>query len=233
MKTSNIIQIQKILEIALKHCTPGQYMTFVAWLLDSLKYDATALTIAERTNSNRQNVGRDFNGLVKNGVLAKGSKQKVPGSKQWKNTYSFGPVFNEILGVIIDVKTATPTLSGFIPKASLGTFETVKKLATSLYEIVQTHKLKVNRGDGKLLILMNNKISALETRIREGNYKHLDYKIQDIVDFAQSNRAWIKNRTDNLFWSDIINAHIQLPSFDDLNLPTLKDMKNEKAEQSA
>ena len=228
MKITNIVYLQKILIEAMPLCSGSEFKSFTSWLTDSANYNATASQIAERTNSKRQNASRDMNNLIKNRILDLGPKQKVPGSKQWKNTYTLGPIFNDILGITHKPKPTTADFSNYVPKPSLATFELVKRLVSSLNEVVQTHKLKINRGDGKLLNSMDNKVHALETRIKEGNYEHIDYKIQDIVDFAQSNRAWINNRTENLYFNKQVSERIQLPAFNDLNLPTLKDMKNEK-----
>lgn len=226
MKTSNVIQIQEILLKAMLHCSPAEFMTFTAWLTDALKYNPSASVLAARTKSTRQNANRNLISLVKKEVLTKLKKEKVPGSKNWKNTYTLGPVFG------LEINVSQPQkepLTDFIPKESIATFFKVKEKIQELDDTIKKYNLKVNRKDGERFQAMQGKVLELESRINLKNYKNIDYKIQDLVDAAESHRAWIKNRTDDLYYHNVVIIRIELPTFDDLILPKLKDVKNEKS----
>lgn len=227
MKLTNPIEIQNILLKALLHCSPSEFKTFVAWLTDAIKYNPTAVILAERTGSTRQNTHRNLTNLVHNQVLAKSKKEKVPASKNWKNTYVLGPIFGPQTNPI---EVAKEPASGFIPKNSIATFSKLKQKIEKLDEIIKTYNLKINRKDGERFRAMQTKVVELELRINQKKFKHIDYKIQDLVEAAESHRAWINNRTDNLYYDGAVTTKIELPVFDDLELPKLKDMKDEKSD---
>lgn len=220
MKVTNSIQIQKILEIALKTCQPREYQTFSAWLLDMDGFNPTFQMIADRTCSCRQSVSRDFKSLDQKGVLK--FIKKEPIGKTFKNVYGFGPIFDEVLSVENKPAPTNNVKILFHPSlTSLQNYNTIAERAQKIISLTEARKLKPNKYNDRDLAKLKSKLQELKVLVETNNFKNFDFKIKDLFDLAWTNRNRLKNHL------TVDQFHV-LPTLEDIDLPKLPEVKKDK-----
>ena len=225
MRITKIIVLQKINEIALQVCAGSEYKTFSGWMQHADGFNPTNEQVAQQTGKKAQNVARDYKSLLNKNVLVKGPRERCLNSKFMKNTYELGPIFDSILNKTSETKEEGRLLptSRYIPHEAIKNFQTIKERALYLVKLVEDYKLKINKYDGKKFSKMKNKLNEIEAMISAGIFKNIDYKIKDLVDFSVKNAYWIKIRLDNRYHEGSLEKKIEVPVFDDLVLPKLKE----------
>lgn len=221
MKTTKITDIQKIIEIALLECSPKEFKTFMAWFQDKDGFHPTAETLAKRNGSCRQTESKNLKSLVKKELLAPGKKEKVADGK-FKNTYSLGPIF-KLEGSIKTKKEKDTSVVYLLPRVTTEAYVKLQERGQALIDFAEKRKLKQNKFNSRDIEKLKSKLAEIKSLYEAHNYKHFDFKINDLFDIAWINFSWMKGRT------ECENYHL-LPKLEDIVLPTLPEIKKAKAQ---